>query len=157
MIVNAILISVIFLITLENVNGYIWISKSKSQIKCYANKNNAQKSQPAVVNESKETPKKNFRINDLIQLMAMGAGAPGLGEFDRVDPETGKLFFKLEGNNLVDAKGESVQMKAKFFNDGYVEGNKDSDFNIKPPGFWSNLISGGRLQSEWEEKMNNKK
>ncbi len=50
----------------------------------------------------------------------------------RVDPETGKLFFKLDANNLVDSKGESVQMKAKFFQDGYVEGNKASgDFDIR--------------------------
>ena len=34
----------------------------------------------------------------------MGAGAPGLGEFDRIDPETGKMFFKLDANNLVDSK-----------------------------------------------------
>jgi hypothetical protein len=33
----------------------------------------------------------------------MGAGAPGLGEFDRMD-ENGKMFFKLEANNFVDSK-----------------------------------------------------
>lgn len=34
-------------------------------------------------NEAIEAPKKKFKITDLIQLIAMGAGAPGLGEFDR--------------------------------------------------------------------------
>jgi hypothetical protein len=51
-------------------------------------------------NESNKPTK--IGIGGLIQLITMGAGAPSLGEFDRVDPETGKMFFKLEANNLTD-------------------------------------------------------
>ena len=40
-------------------------------------------------------------------------------------------------------------MKAKYFNEGYVE----EEDGLKPPGFWQNLLSGGKLQSEWEEKI----
>ena len=102
-----------------------------------------------------ETPKAIPKItaSNLIQLILMGAGAPGLGEFDRIDPQTGKMFFKLEANNLVDSEGNSLQTKAKYFNDGYVE-ETNAD---KPPGFWGNLISGGRLQSEWEERIKSAK
>lgn len=73
----------------------------------------------------------------------------GLGEFDRIDPETGKMFFKLEANNFINSKGEDLQTKAKYFNDGYVESRDE----IQAPGFWRNLFSGGRLQSEWEESL----
>jgi hypothetical protein len=57
--------------------------------------------------------------------------------------ENGKMIFELEANNF---GGET---KAKYFTDGYVEEkNEDS-----PPGFWQNLASGGRLQTEWEERQ----
>jgi hypothetical protein len=94
----------------------------------------------------KEEPKP--KPPNLLQLIALGAGAPLLGEFEKFD-ENGRAIFKLEANNLVDSKGESIQARAKFFNDGWTE---DSDESIKPPGFLENLLSGGRLQSEWDEK-----
>ena len=45
--------------------------------------------------------------------------------------------------------GNSKQLKGKYFNDGYVE----SDFVDKPPTFFANLLSGGKLQSEWDSKQ----
>ena len=53
-------------------------------------------------NQIEPSSKRKMSLPQLIQLVLMGAGAPGLGEFDRVDPETGKIFFKLEANNLFD-------------------------------------------------------
>lgn len=50
-----------------------------------------------------EEPKRAINLSNLLQLVLMGAGAPGLGEFDRMD-ENGKMFFKLEANNFVDSK-----------------------------------------------------
>ena len=67
----------------------------------------------------------------------------GLGEYKGTDPETGKMMFELEANNL------EKQTKAKYFSDGYTE----ADFASPPPGFWSNLISGGKLQQEWDLKQ----
>jgi hypothetical protein len=71
-----------------------------------------------------------------------------LGEFRGMD-ENGKMMFELEANNLVDSEGNSLQTKAKYFIDGYVEEKNE----MSPPGFWSNLISGGKLQEEWEAKV----
>lgn len=59
------------------------------------------------------------------------------------------MMFELEANNLSNDKGESLQTKAKYFNDGYVE----SDFEVQPPDFWSNLLSGGKLQREWDTQQ----
>lgn len=87
-------------------------------------------------------------LGKLAQLMAMGAGAPMLGEFKEMD-ENGKMIFELEANNLVDSEGNSIQTKAKYFTDGYVEERND----MSPPGFWDNLMSGGKLQGEWEAKI----
>ena len=71
-----------------------------------------------------------------------------MGEYKGTD-ENGKMLFELEANNLTDEEGNSKQTKGKYFTDGYVE----SDFKVQPPGFWSNLISGGKLQSEWDTKQ----
>lgn len=57
--------------------------------------NNIEKDQPQL--------KKGINLSNLLQLVLMGAGAPSLGEFDRMD-ENGKMFFKLEANNFVDSK-----------------------------------------------------
>ena len=72
-----------------------------------------------------------------------------LGEFDKIDPVTGKMLFKLEANNFADKDGNSLQTKAKYFENGYV----DRDDGNTPPGFWENLKSGGKLQADWEAKM----
>ena len=64
------------------------------------------KSEPPSSSSSSPTnaePKKGINMANLLQLVLMGAGAPGLGEFDRMD-ENGKMFFKLEANNFVDSK-----------------------------------------------------
>lgn len=100
----------------------------------------------AVDKQEKDKPK--FSIGALIQLVTMGAGAPSLGEYKRTD-ETGRMFFELEANNLVDSEGVSIQTKAKYFKDGYV----GKDFDDDPPGFWANLASGGKLQAEWDERQ----
>lgn len=71
-----------------------------------------------------------------------------LGEFKEMD-ENGKMMFELEANNLVDSEGNSLQTKAKYFRDGYVEEKSE----MSPPGFWSNLLSGGKLQGIWEAKV----
>lgn len=97
---------------------------------------------------SLESDKPKMTIGKLAQLMAMGAGAPMLGEFKEID-ENGKMIFELEANNLVDSEGNSIQAKAKYFTDGYVEEKNE----LSPPGFWGNLMSGGKLQGEWEAKI----
>ncbi|KAJ1443407.1 hypothetical protein B484DRAFT_441608 [Ochromonadaceae sp. CCMP2298] len=60
------------------------------------------------------------------------------------------MMFELEANNLMDSEGNTIQTRGKFFKDGYVE-KSDNDFKTKPPGFFSNLLSGGKLQTEWDE------
>jgi len=100
------------------------------------------------------TPKKQEetkpKLPNLLQLIAFGAGAPVLGDFEKFD-EQGRAIFRLEANNLVDSKGESIQARAKFFNDGWTEESAES-LRQAPPNFFANLLSGGRLQSEWDEK-----
>ena len=68
-----------------------------------------------------------------------------LGEFKDID-ERGRLILELEANNF------GTELDAKYFKEGYVE--KD-DGALKPPGFFQNLASGGKLQGEWEEKIKN--
>lgn len=96
-------------------------------------------------NQKKDS--KKFSFGGLIQLITMGAGAPSLGEYKRTD-ENGRMIFELEANNFADADGNPNQLKAKYFMDGYVAEDEN-----KPPGFWGNLLSGGRLQREWEDKL----
>ena len=98
--------------------------------------------------EPKEKPAK-FTLGALVQLITMGAGAPSLGEYKRTD-ENGRMFFELEANNFVDAEGNSMQTKQRYFTDGYVD---DRDEGNKPPGFFQNLLSGGRLQEDWERSL----
>jgi len=97
---------------------------------------------------SEPVPEKKKGISGLLQLIAFGAGAPLLGEFEKFD-EKGTALFKLEANNLVDSKGEIIQTRAKFFNEGWTEASEQA---IKPPGFLENLLSGGRLMEEWDSK-----
>lgn len=103
----------------------------------------APKAAPEVVPEKK----KSF-IAGLAQLVAMGAGAPMLGEFEKFD-DNGRAIFKLEANNLVDANGEVIQTRAKFFNDGWTDSSEEA-LADKPPGFFANLLSGGRKMEEWD-------
>ena len=87
--------------------------------------------------------KKKLTLGGVFQLMAMGAGAPMLGEYKETD-ENGKMMFELEANNY------NKELKSKNFNDGWVEDSADA-IN-KPPGFFANLLSGGKLQEEWDAK-----
>ena len=86
-----------------------------------------------------EKPK--LSIGNVIQLILMGAGAPALGEYKGTD-DNGKMMFELEANNL------DLQRTARCFNDGWVEG-EDSEIP-PPPGFFENLLSGGKLQEQWD-------
>ena len=100
----------------------------------------------------KSDNKKGFTLGNLFQLVAMGAGAPVLGEYKETD-ENGKMLFELEANNFSDKDGNSLQSKAPFFENGY-EGDR---FEESPPNFWKNLLSGGRLQAEWENRAKKNK
>lgn len=62
--------------------------------------------------------------------------------FDKPEAEGGAaLQFELEANNFdLDARG-------KYFDDGYVDDGEDTG-----PGFFENLISGGKLQREYDKK-----
>mmetsp|Transcript_30066 Transcript_30066/g.39575 ORF Transcript_30066/g.39575 Transcript_30066/m.39575 type:complete len:143 (+) Transcript_30066:110-538(+) len=93
-----------------------------------------------------EKPKMNFEA--LVQLVTMGAGAPSLGEFQGVD-EDGKLMFELEANNYVDSEGNLK--RNKYVDEGWVDNSED-----KAPGFFENLLSGGKLQSEYRKKQQSK-
>mmetsp|Transcript_26205 Transcript_26205/g.33875 ORF Transcript_26205/g.33875 Transcript_26205/m.33875 type:complete len:90 (-) Transcript_26205:204-473(-) len=84
----------------------------------------------------------------LVQLVTMGAGAPSLGEFQGVD-EDGKLMFELEANNYVDSEGNLK--RNKYVDEGWVDNSED-----KAPGFFENLLSGGKLQSEYRKKQQSK-
>lgn len=121
-------------------SNHLYATKSNSPVDGKSNQ---------MSNES-EQKSKGLTIGGLVQLVLMGAGAPGLGEYKGTDPTTGKMMFELEANNLVNSKGEDIQTKAKFFKEGWVEGSDESI--EKPPGFFENLISGGRLQEEWDKK-----
>ena len=92
--------------------------------------------------EAQTSPKK-LTLGAVIQLITMGAGAPSLGEYKETD-ENGRMLFELEANNFL---GE---LKGKNFNEGWVESSDDAI--EKPPGFFKNLLSGGRLMEEWDKK-----
>ena len=98
--------------------------------------------------------KKKFGIGDLFQLVTMGAGAPSLGEYERTD-ENGRMWFKLDANNFVDADGQSIQTKAKNFERGYVAGD-DDDPTQGAPGFFENLLSGGSKMTAWQARRDAK-
>ncbi|EOD31328.1 hypothetical protein EMIHUDRAFT_222074 [Emiliania huxleyi CCMP1516] len=89
-------------------------------------------------------------------VMAMGAGAPMLGDLKKTNfkkPEAqyhaeagAALQFELEANNFdLDARG-------KFFDSG-----SDKDAEYDNPGFFENLMSGGKLQREYDKQMQQKR
>lgn len=59
------------------------------------------------------------------------------------------MFHLLLTYILQNTQGNSLQTKAKYFTDGYVE----TDDGNSPPNFWDNLKSGGKLQAQWEADM----
>ena len=42
-----------------------------------------------------------------------------------------------------------AELKAKFFESGWSEGSSDA---IQPPGFFENLMSGGKKMAAWDEE-----
>ena len=144
---------IINLLFLSSFNFYIQsksISKSTKILNAINNKKPLPSSPES--NNSNNEPKKKFTLSGMIQLVLMGAGAPGLGDYKGTD-ENGKMFFELEANNLVDGQGNDIQTRGRFFKDGWVEGTDD---DMKPPGFFANLLSNGKLQQEWDEKYRKK-
>ena len=89
---------------------------------------------------------KKLSLDGLMQVMAMGAGAPMLGDLKKVNlnkPEAeggAALQFELEANNF------NLDDRGSYFNDGWVAEDDGA------PGFFENLMSGGKLQREWDQK-----
>lgn len=139
-----------FLYALAYTNSYrSRISRRSSSVAArYASQLNGATSNKNDENERKQP---NF-WSGLAQLITMGAGAPSLGEFKEID-DRGRAIFELEANNFVDSEGNVIQTRAKFFENGYVTGSED---DIKAPGFFKNLLSGGAAIREWEEAREKK-
>ena len=74
---NTIITTTILFALAVNVNSFMMKKSLERRSINFGLNNNKSK------NEVVETSQKKFKITDLIQLIAMGAGAPGLGEFDR--------------------------------------------------------------------------
>lgn len=88
-----------------------------------------------------EKPEKKITAGGLLQMIAAGAGAPFLGDYEGVDKETGKLMFSLEANNLVDENGMSKQTQMPYFENGWVEEVDET----KPKA------SGGGFKFPWQK------
>jgi len=97
--------------------------------------------------KSDEGVQKKLSLDGLMQVMAMGAGAPMLGDLKKVNldkPESeggAALQFELEANNF------DLDDRGTYFDDGYVEESSGG------PNFFENLMSGGKLQREYDEKL----
>ena len=82
----------------------------------------------------------------MVQVMSMGAGAPMLGDlkktnFKKPEAEGGAaLQFELEANNF------DLDQRGTYFDDGYVEESSGG------PTFFENLLSGGKLQREFDDE-----
>merc|ERR1712046_294838 len=102
--------------------------------------------------EEPEKKKKGIDLSGLMQVMSMGAGAPMLGDlkktnFDKPESEGGAaLQFELEANNF------DLDSRGSFFDSGNVN---DGDYE-EQPGFFENLLSGGKLQRAYDDKMRKK-
>jgi len=66
-------------------------------------------------------PEKKIGMSGLFQLITAGMGSPFLGDYQGVDKETGNMMFTLEANNFMDENGDSPQLLAKHFEDGWVD------------------------------------
>lgn len=82
-------------------------------------KSNAKKGKKG--GEKVKTDEKKIGLSGILQVIASGAGAPFLGDFEGVDKETGKFMFSLEANNLVDEKGNPRQTQMPYFENGWVD------------------------------------
>lgn len=96
--------------------------------------------EPADKAEDKK-PEKKISAGGLLQMIAAGAGAPFLGDFEGVDKDTGKLMFSLEANNLVDEDGRSKQTQMPYFENGWYEEEDET----KP------TPSGGGFKFPWQK------
>lgn len=98
----------------------------------------------------KEGPK--ITLDGLMQVMSMGAGAPMLGDlkktnFKKPEAEGGAaLQFELEANNF------DLNTRGKYFDSGNVDADE-----YDGPGFFENLISGGKLQREYDKQLQAKR
>lgn len=101
--------------------------------------------------EGEEKKKMGIDLSGLMQVMSMGAGAPMLGDlkktnFDKPESEGGAaLQFELEANNF------DLDSRGTYFDDGYVADD------YAGPNFFENLMSGGKLQREYDERRRNAK
>ena len=74
--------------------------------------------------------KPGITFQGLVDLVALGAGAPNLGKFKGVDKETGALQFELEKNNFKSSKtGKTYNSfdnrDATYFEEGYIDEDAD--------------------------------
>ena len=74
--------------------------------------------------------KPGITFQGLVDLIALGAGAPNLGKFKGVDKETGALQFELEKNNFKSSKtGKTYNSfdnrDATYFEEGYIDEDAD--------------------------------
>jgi hypothetical protein len=105
------------------------------------------KEEPKEDGEAKD--EKKLTLDGLMQVMAMGAGAPMLGDlkktnFDKPESEGGAaLQFELEANNF------DLDDRGKYFDNGSTGTSTTYD----NPSFFDNLMSGGKLQREYDDRM----
>jgi hypothetical protein len=103
--------------------------------------------------DGKPKEEKKLTLDGLMQVMAMGAGAPMLGDlkktnFEKPESEGGAaLQFELEANNF------NLDDRGKYFDNGSTGTSTTYD----NPGFFDNLMSGGKLQREYDERMRQKR
>jgi hypothetical protein len=95
--------------------------------------------------------KKEISIKALLQLIAAGAGAPFLGDYEGIDKETGKFMFSLEANNLVDENGNSKQTQMPYFENGWIDESSTTENTFTWP--WEKK----KTTEETKTKNNNRK
>eukprot|EP00527_Entomoneis_sp_CCMP2396_P007598 CAMPEP_0198137604 /NCGR_PEP_ID=MMETSP1443-20131203/1080_1 /TAXON_ID=186043 /ORGANISM="Entomoneis sp., Strain CCMP2396" /LENGTH=147 /DNA_ID=CAMNT_0043799093 /DNA_START=127 /DNA_END=570 /DNA_ORIENTATION=- len=74
---------------------------------------------------------KKIDFKGIVQLITAGAGAPFLGDYQGIDPETGNFMFSLEANNLVDEEGNSKQTQMPYFESGWVDPEDQAKVDAK--------------------------
>ena len=103
----------------------------------------------ATPNEMQPNNEKSIGLSGLMKLVAMGAGAPMLGDLkeNTLLQNNGEadLKFELEANNFADKNGNLK--RGKYFEDGWVDDGEQG------PSFFDNLLSGGKLQREFDQKQ----
>lgn len=107
-----------------------------------------------------DAPDEKIGLKGLIQLITAGAGSPFLGDYEGTDPETGKMYFSLEANNLVDEVNIFVRFVVLFsfyvFNIHFcsLHNPKNGDSKqTKMPYFESGWVSEEDLEKERNKKV----